>query len=575
MKKKLTKNVYLQSVISLCILVVFAYMALSYGGSSQQKSRLPDGRWEIAKYFSNGRSEVTTGNVDANGLWEGMVTVKFENEHNELTSTLEVKMEAGLKQGTGKIIRPNGSVEYWCYEDDEPIHEGKCEKSAQIEIIDNTAYELFAYNEPWYKVGLITFGFNETYIESYLDTLEQLLYENELSEEDFDDYYEDVIGVLEETPYDSIIQINNEAIIHNGLNLILRNEFRLATFDSYLRGDSSTYNVVKTKYPNYIQLLSLFEVTDSDFEKFCHVYDSIMGTYSYVALTDTFIIDTLDYRMYRALDFIGSSDDSNSLTKSLLKNSIVNFAAEPDHVYKNLLFILNEVKENPPSDVSTVVFTTFLIKFIEGDVIKNSVFEAFSLKKGIARLPVLSIRISNTSTTECTLTGNVIDDGGAEVTERGIVWATFYNPTTEDNIKTSGSGEGYFSVTLSGLSTGTTYYARPYAINSAGIAFGNCIEFTPGVTAIEEINNPDMDFTVYPNPVTQGIKVDFCLETAEIVELMLVNIQGQIIFHNEYHGLMPGQNQIEIDLSEFKDGIYNCRIFTERGINSKQIIIAK
>jgi hypothetical protein len=76
--------------------------------------------------------------------------------------------------------------------------------------------------------------------------------------------------------------------------------------------------------------------------------------------------------------------------------------------------------------------------------------------------------------------GNVIGDGGKEVTERGVVWSTSHNPTIDDNLgKTNdGSGIGEFVSTLSGLSHSTVYYVRAYAKNSEGIAYGSEVSFT-------------------------------------------------------------------------------------------------
>jgi hypothetical protein len=47
-----------------------------------------------------------------------------------------------------------------------------------------------------------------------------------------------------------------------------------------------------------------------------------------------------------------------------------------------------------------------------------------------------------------------------------------------DNIIIGGSGTGSFNCTLTGLFENTIYYARAYAINSAGIAYGDVISFT-------------------------------------------------------------------------------------------------
>jgi hypothetical protein len=69
--------------------------------------------------------------------------------------------------------------------------------------------------------------------------------------------------------------------------------------------------------------------------------------------------------------------------------------------------------------------------------------------------------------------GNVTADGGATVTERGIVWSSTVNPPTiESGTKTQvGSGTGAFTSALTNLTPNTTYYVRAYAINSAGPAY--------------------------------------------------------------------------------------------------------
>ena len=74
--------------------------------------------------------------------------------------------------------------------------------------------------------------------------------------------------------------------------------------------------------------------------------------------------------------------------------------------------------------------------------------------------------------------GTVDDDGGATVTERGICWSTNYNPTITGYHASSGTGTGAFTVNMTGLSVGTTYHMRAYAINSAGTSYGNDVTFT-------------------------------------------------------------------------------------------------
>jgi hypothetical protein len=83
------------------------------------------------------------------------------------------------------------------------------------------------------------------------------------------------------------------------------------------------------------------------------------------------------------------------------------------------------------------------------------------------------------TTSGATISGNnVTDDGGATVTERGVAYATTTSPDTGDTTVTSAGTTGSYDVDLSGLSAGTLYYARAYAINSEGTSYGSQISFT-------------------------------------------------------------------------------------------------
>ena len=77
------------------------------------------------------------------------------------------------------------------------------------------------------------------------------------------------------------------------------------------------------------------------------------------------------------------------------------------------------------------------------------------------------------------VTGYVSDDGGATVTDRGIVFATYSNPTTASNKVSAGSGsKGTYTCQLQNLSPSTTYYVRSYAVNRKGTSYGEQKTFT-------------------------------------------------------------------------------------------------
>jgi gliding motility-associated-like protein len=71
-----------------------------------------------------------------------------------------------------------------------------------------------------------------------------------------------------------------------------------------------------------------------------------------------------------------------------------------------------------------------------------------------------------------TLTGNVSSDGGASVTEKGIVYGLAANPTIADSKIANGAGTGAISVNAAGLAGSTTYHVRAYATNTIGTAYG-------------------------------------------------------------------------------------------------------
>jgi hypothetical protein len=86
-----------------------------------------------------------------------------------------------------------------------------------------------------------------------------------------------------------------------------------------------------------------------------------------------------------------------------------------------------------------------------------------------------------TSITRNTATagGQVVSDGGTQVTVRGVVWGTSVNPTVVLTTKTSdGTGVGTFTSTITGLSPSTLYYYRAYATNSNGTSYGSQLSFT-------------------------------------------------------------------------------------------------
>jgi uncharacterized protein (TIGR02145 family) len=93
--------------------------------------------------------------------------------------------------------------------------------------------------------------------------------------------------------------------------------------------------------------------------------------------------------------------------------------------------------------------------------------------------------------------GSILNNGGALITAKGVVWDTLTNPIVTKNRSINGSLNNIFLDTIRGLAGSRLYYVRSYATNSVGTAYGNQVVFTtltpvmPSVTInpIDSITN--------------------------------------------------------------------------------------
>ena len=103
---------------------------------------------------------------------------------------------------------------------------------------------------------------------------------------------------------------------------------------------------------------------------------------------------------------------------------------------------------------------------------------SFTTVKHIDLPEVTTVEPTEIATTSAKTGGNVISDGGSEVTAKGVCWSTSQNPTLSDSFSTDGIGLGEYLSIINGLTINTTYYVRAYATNETGTAYGEEFSFT-------------------------------------------------------------------------------------------------
>ncbi len=110
-----------------------------------------------------------------------------------------------------------------------------------------------------------------------------------------------------------------------------------------------------------------------------------------------------------------------------------------------------------------------------------SLFFVQSCSKG--DIPTLTTaQVTNIMANSARSGGTITDDGGSEITSRGVCINTSGNPTIADMRTLDGSGTGSFISVIKQLIPGTYYTIRAYATNRAGTGYGNELSFaTPAI----------------------------------------------------------------------------------------------
>jgi uncharacterized protein (TIGR02145 family) len=114
----------------------------------------------------------------------------------------------------------------------------------------------------------------------------------------------------------------------------------------------------------------------------------------------------------------------------------------------------------------------------------NSAGTAYGNEITFTTNPVVLPTLTTTAITAVTLTtavsgGTISNDGGGNITAKGLAISTSPTPTVLG--PSSGTGTATYVTNLTGLTNSTTYYVRAYATNSAGTAYGNQLVFSTDV----------------------------------------------------------------------------------------------
>lgn len=157
-----------------------------------------------------------------------------------------------------------------------------------------------------------------------------------------------------------------------------------------------------------------------------------------------------------------------------------------------------------------------------------------------ASLPtVTTSSMFNITFTSATGGGNVTDDGGAAVTDRGLCFGTSENPTINDFKTKEGEGTGTFTLNLDILAPGTVYYVRAYATNSAGTGYGTQVSFSTEIP---------VDFDDFTLDVITALEDDLSNANIPASSAAGVLVSGKIILYKTSEGRFGKMEVVNVDI---------------------------
>ena len=121
---------------------------------------------------------------------------------------------------------------------------------------------------------------------------------------------------------------------------------------------------------------------------------------------------------------------------------------------------------------------------------------------------IVTLKPSNITSSSMTCGGEVLDNGGREITDLGLCWSTYQFFTTDDNYVSVKQSTNKFSKSVNNLNPNTKYYIKAYATNEIGTAYGHVAEFTTKVALPEVTTGSVSEITFHSATIVGNFTSD-------------------------------------------------------------------
>ncbi len=101
---------------------------------------------------------------------------------------------------------------------------------------------------------------------------------------------------------------------------------------------------------------------------------------------------------------------------------------------------------------------------------------SFKSVPGMATIKTNLVNGITANSAKCEI--QVLSNGGSTVTNKGVCWGNFINPTTTNNYISTSNSTDKITLNITGLNEYTIYHARSFVTNAYGTSYGEDIKFT-------------------------------------------------------------------------------------------------
>lgn len=174
--------------------------------------------------------------------------------------------------------------------------------------------------------------------------------------------------------------------------------------------------------------------------------------------------------------------------------------------------------------------------------------------------PFVKFTNDGNATNDTLLTDNEVYISAPEV-NLGAYDTVYFTDEYTITIQNADNYESYLwstdeeTSTIDITTTGTYYVTVTDSLGCEGFGQIHCINRTTGIDNL--IHGNDYSIEYYPNPASERLKIEMNNRISKDVRVELINLQGQILYMNQYSRV---QNTIEeINISDFSRGVYYIR----------------